>query len=181
MPLATAMLIWLLLYSSPTALRWVLALGFCVGLTALLKIIFYGCPPAGNMHSPSGHTSLSTLVYGALALVAATVAPGVRGVLVIGAGAGLILTVAVSRLLLDAHGLSEVGLGLIIGTVCLGLFSRQYLEDLNTKAWPMLVAAGVLMSIFHGRDCMQNNTCTALPDISTYIAADCRYCKFFDL
>ena len=54
------MLIWLLLYSSRAALSWVLALGFCVGLTALLKIVFYGCPPVGDMHSPSGHTSLST-------------------------------------------------------------------------------------------------------------------------
>lgn len=65
--------------------------GFCVDLTVLLKIVFYGCPPAGDMHNPSGHTSLSTLVYGALALAAATGRPGLRRVLVIGAGVGMIL------------------------------------------------------------------------------------------
>jgi membrane-associated phospholipid phosphatase len=152
MPLAAAVLIWLLLYFSRAAPRWLLALGFCVGLTALLKILFYGCPPAGDMHSPSGHTSLSTLVYGALTLAAATAAPGLRRLLVIGGGAGLILAIAVSRLLLDVHSVSEVGLGLVVGTVSLALFSHQYREGPNTKVWPLLVTACVLLSILHGRE-----------------------------
>jgi len=75
MPLAAAMLIWLLLYFSRAARWWILALGFCVGPT-MFKIVFYGCPPAGDMHSPSGHTSLSALVYGALTLAAATATSG---------------------------------------------------------------------------------------------------------
>ena len=66
------------------------------------------------MHDPSGHTSLSTLVYGALALAAASGRPGLRRLLVIGAGLGLILAIAVSRLLLDAHSVPEVGLGLCV-------------------------------------------------------------------
>jgi membrane-associated phospholipid phosphatase len=152
MPLAAAMLIWLLLYFSGAATRWVLALGICVSLTALLKIVFYGCPPASDMHSPSGHTSLSTLVYGALTLAAATGRPGLRHVLVIGSGAGLILAIAVSRLLLDAHSVPEVLLGLVIGTVSLALFSRRYVEGANTTVWPLLVAAGVLVSILHGHE-----------------------------
>ena len=115
------------------------------------------------MHSPSGHTSLSTLVYGALALVTATDRAGLRSLLVIGAGAGLILAIEVSRLLLDAHSLPEVGLGIVIGILALALFSHEDLEVPNPKPWPLLVAAGVLMSIFHRRSCMQNNTCTRLP------------------
>ena len=111
MPLAAAMLIWLLLHFSRTASSWVLALGFCVGLTALLKIVFYGCPPVGDMHSPSGHTSLSTLVYGALTLAAATARPGLGRLLVIGGGAGLTLAIAVSRMLLDVRSVPEVGFG----------------------------------------------------------------------
>jgi hypothetical protein len=152
LPLAAAMLIWLLFYFSRAAPSWVIALGFCAVLTALSKIVFYGCPPAGDMHSPSGHTSLSVLVYGALALAAAAGRPGPRRALMLGAGLGLILAIAVSRLLLDAHSLPEVGLGLIIGTVSLVLFSRQYLQCPNTKVWPLLVAAGVLVSILHGRE-----------------------------
>jgi membrane-associated phospholipid phosphatase len=151
-PVAAAILIWLLLYFSHAAPRWVFAISFCVCLTVLLKIVFYGCPPAGNMHSPSGHTSLSTLVYGALTLVTASDRPGPRRLLAIGAGAGLILAIAVSRLLLDAHSVPEVSLGLVIGTVSLALFSRQYLERPNAKVWPLLVAAGVLVAILHGRE-----------------------------
>jgi membrane-associated phospholipid phosphatase len=118
----------------------------------IVEDCLYGCPPAGDMHSPSGHTSLSTLVYGALTLVAATASPGLRRLLVIGGGAGLILAIAVSRLLLDAHSTPEVGLGLLVGAVSLALFSRQYLEGPNKEVWPLLVTAGVLMSILHGRE-----------------------------
>jgi membrane-associated phospholipid phosphatase len=152
LPLAAAMLIWLLFYFSRAASSWIIAVGFCAGLTALLKIVLYGCPPAGDIHSPSGHTSLSILVYGALALATATGRPGLRRMLVIGAGVGLTLAIAVSRLLLDAHSVPEVGLGLIIGAVSLVLFSRQYLEYRHRKVWPLLVAAGVLVSILHGRE-----------------------------
>jgi hypothetical protein len=44
---------------------------------------------------------------------------------VIGVGAGLILAIAVSRLLLDAHSLAEVGLGLMIGIVSLALAGQN--------------------------------------------------------
>jgi membrane-associated phospholipid phosphatase len=152
LPLAAAMLIWLLLDFSRAASGWALALGLCIGLTVLLKIVFYGCPPAGDMHNPSGHTSLSILVYGALTLAATAGRRGLRRVLMIGGGSGLILAIGVSRLLLNAHSVPEVGLGLIIGTVSLALFCRQYLECPNTKVWPLLVAAGVLVSILHGRE-----------------------------
>jgi membrane-associated phospholipid phosphatase len=151
-PLSATVLIWLLLYSVRAAPRWVLALGSCVGLTALFKIAFYGCPPASDMHSPSGHTSLATLVYGAVTLVTAAAWRGPRRVLVIGGGTGLIVGIGVSRLLLGAHSLPEVGLGLVIGTLSLALFSHQYLQGPTTKVWPLLVAAVVLVSMLHGRE-----------------------------
>jgi membrane-associated phospholipid phosphatase len=150
-PLAVAIPIWLHRVSGVTA-QWILALSICVGLTALLKIVFYGCPPAGDMHSPSGHASLSTLVYGGLALITAAPYPGLRRVVVIGVGAGLVLAIAVSRLLLDAHSLAEVGLGLIIGIFSLALFGHKYLQSPSRKVWPLLVAAGVLISILHGSE-----------------------------
>ena len=150
-PLSAAILIWLLRNSSRAAPRWILALGLCIGLTALLKIAFHACPPADNIHSPSGHTSLSTQVYGALALVSACW-PGLRRVLVIAGGAGLILAIGVSRLLLEAHSGAEFGLGLVIGAVSLATFSRQYLQAPTAKMWPLLVAAGVLALVLHGRE-----------------------------
>jgi membrane-associated phospholipid phosphatase len=170
-PLAVAMLIWLLFCSSRAAPRWVLALGFCVGVTALLKIAFYGCPPAGNIHSPSGHTSLSTLVYGALTLLAASAWRGPHRALVIGGGAGLILGIGVSRLLLEAHSMAEVGLGLMIGTVSLILFAYRYLEGPNTEVWPLLVAVAVLVLILHGHELHAEQS---LHRISGYLNVQCR-------
>lgn len=152
LPLAAAMLAWLLIYYPRASPRWVIALGFCLSLTALSKIAFYACPPAGDMHSPSGHTSLSTLVYGALTLVAATAWPGRRRVLVIGAGTGVILVIGLSRLLLDAHSVAELSLGLAIGIVSLIGFSQKYLQVPNMKVWPLLTAAVVLASILHGHE-----------------------------
>jgi len=168
-PLAVAILIWLR-YFSRVAAWWILALSICVGLTALLKIVFYGCPPAGDLHSPSGHASLSTLVYGVIALTTAAAWPGFRRVIVIGAGAGLILAIGVSRLLLDAHSLAEVGLGLIIGIVSLALFGHKYLKTPNTKVWPLLLAAGVLISILHGSELHAEEI---LQRITAYVPVHC--------
>jgi membrane-associated phospholipid phosphatase len=151
-PVSAVILIWLVHNSSRAAPRWIFALSVCIGLTALLKIAFHACPPADNMHSPSGHTSFSTLVYGALTLVSATAWPGLHRVLVIVGGAGLILAIGVSRLLLDAHSVAEVGLGLVIGAVSLAMFSRQYVQAPTTKMWPLLVVAGVLALVLHGRE-----------------------------
>jgi membrane-associated phospholipid phosphatase len=151
-PLAAAMLLWLLLRNSRSAAWWTISVGFCVGLTAVLKIFFYGCPPSSDMSSPSGHTGFSVLVYGAIALVYTTQARGLRRALAAGIGAGLVLTIAASRLLLEIHSLPEVGLGLVIGTVSLILFGRIYLQSPQMLVWPLLVAAGMLVTILHGQE-----------------------------
>lgn len=148
------MLVWLWFGDARSAAWWwAVSVGLCVGLTALLKIFFYGCPPAPDMHSPSGHTAFSILVYGALTLVTAMQGRGLRRPLAVAVGSGLILTIAASRLLLDVHSLAEVGLGLVIGTASLVLFSRNLPpRDQQTKVWPLLVTVGVLMTILHGQE-----------------------------
>ena len=153
-PLSAAILVWLWWFGdSRSAVWWAVSVGFCVGLTALLKIFFYGCPPASDMHSPSGHTAFSVLVYGALALAIAMQSGSLRRPLVIGIGAGFILTIAASRLLLDVHSIAEVGLGLMIGTASLALFGRKlYLlhQNRQAKLWPLVVTVWVLVTILYG-------------------------------
>jgi membrane-associated phospholipid phosphatase len=151
-PLTGAMLLWLLFYNSRAMAWWVAAVGFCVGTTAILKIFFYGCPPVSDMRSPSGHTAFSLLVYGAIAFVAAVPGGSFRRLLAIGIGAGLIVTIAASRLLLDAHTLPEVGLGLVIGSVSLVVFAENYRWSADAKIWQLLLAAGVLMTVLHGQE-----------------------------
>jgi membrane-associated phospholipid phosphatase len=155
MPLATVILLWLLLMRFRRgAAWWAIAVAFCIGLTALLKISFYGCPPTPDLHSPSGHTSLSTLVYGAMALVTAAESRGLPRMLAISGGAGFILAIAASRLLLHAHSAPEVGVGLVIGTAALALFGLKYPRYRTSEVWlsPLLVTGGVLVFILHSRE-----------------------------
>ena len=155
MPLAAAMLLWFLVMRCPRgAAWWAIIFAFCAGMTALLKVSFYGCPPTHDLHSPSGHTSLSTLVYGAMTLVTANETRGVRRIMAISGGTGFILAIAVSRLLLHAHSAAEVGAGLIIGTSALALFGLRYPRYQAKEMWlfPLFVACGALVTVLHGRE-----------------------------
>jgi membrane-associated phospholipid phosphatase len=155
LPLAAVMLLWLLVNRSPRgAVWWAITVALCVGMTALLKFSFYGCPPEPDLHSPSGHTSLSTLVYGALTLATASETGAVRRVMAISVGTGFILAIATSRLLLHIHSASEVGAGLMIGTAALALFGSRYprYRGKEMRLFPLFIAGGVLVSILHGRE-----------------------------
>lgn len=151
-PLAVAMLLWLVLGDRRSTVWWGAAVGFCVGVTALLKIFFYGCPPASDMHSPSGHTGFSVLVYGAIALVTAIRVTGPRRMFTIVFGASLILAIAASRLILQAHSFPEVSLGLAIGLVSLTMFGRIYMKSPNAQVWPLLISSGILIALLHGQE-----------------------------
>lgn len=50
MPLAAVMLLWLLVMRSQRgAVWWAITVAFCVGMTALLKVSFYECPPTPDL------------------------------------------------------------------------------------------------------------------------------------
>ena len=68
------------------------------------------------------------MVYGAITLVTTTEGAGWPRIVAIGSGAGFILAIATSRLLLYAHTAPEVGLGLVIGATALTLFAERYLR-----------------------------------------------------
>jgi PAP2 superfamily len=151
-PLTAVMLLWLLVMRSPRgAVWWAVTVAFCVSITALLKVSFYACPPAPDLHSPSGHTSFSTLVYGAMTLVTANATEGLRRIAAISGGTGFILAIAASRLLLHAHSAAEVGVGLVIGTSALALFGVQYTRYRAKEIWlfPLFVSAGALVLVLH--------------------------------
>ncbi|HXO02670.1 MAG TPA: hypothetical protein VN900_11475, partial [Stellaceae bacterium] len=61
------------------AFGWVLAIGGCAIAIGALKLVFGACGPwltTAAIVSPSGHTAMSTAVYGSLALlVAARLSP----------------------------------------------------------------------------------------------------------
>jgi membrane-associated phospholipid phosphatase len=155
MPVAATMLLWLI-FATNNKLRfaawWGVSVGLCVGITAVLKIFFYGCPPVSDMRSPSGHTGFSVLVYGGIALVTAVQTRGFCRILAVAIGSALILTIAVSRLVLEIHTLPEVSLGLIIGMLSLTLFGRIFLQSPQAQVWPLIVTTAILLTTIHGQE-----------------------------
>ena len=154
-PLSAVMLVWLLRFHPHRAAGlWVVAIGLCLAGTAFLKILFYSCPPVSDLVSPSGHTSLSMLVYGGIALVITAEGRGWQRVTILAAGAALIVGIAGSRLVLNKHSALEVGVGLLIGTLTLPLFARGYLR-LRSEERPLLslvLPAIVVVAVFHGQE-----------------------------
>ena len=114
LPLSIVILLWMLIHHGRTvSVSWVIAVSLCVGATALLKIYLYACPPQPNLVSPSGHTSLSVLIYGAIALVIAAEQRGWSRAAIFFSGTGLIVAIAGSRLWLNAHTAPEVAIGIL--------------------------------------------------------------------
>src|ERR1700674_4533117 len=107
-------------WSAATCFLW--ATGFCAAVMFLLKLSFLACGNAwqAGILSPSGHASMSTAVYGALAIVSARQAPQWQQPLIIVLSGLVIMGIALSRVVLGLHSPAEVLLGLAIGTLALG-------------------------------------------------------------
>ncbi|HEV2549953.1 MAG TPA: phosphatase PAP2 family protein [Stellaceae bacterium] len=154
---ASALLFAYLLYlrAASVARIWVMALALCALLTLLLKVAFYTCGmavPVLAMRSPSGHTSLSTTFYGCAALMMTGDKERATQVMVLAGGTFLALAVALSRVLLHAHTMSEVALGLTIGVLCVVWFGSAYLgrPPLSVPWRSALLGVGLLLLITHG-------------------------------
>jgi membrane-associated phospholipid phosphatase len=174
LPLAAAVFLWLL-YSraAHAAAWWLLSVVLCGGLTAASKIFFWGCPPISDLHSPSGHTSISTLVYGATALITVTEGGDWPSRTAAAAAVCFFPTIGVSRLLLDAHTVPEVFSGWIIGSASLALFGQGYrrYRPQNARLVPLFVGLAVLASVLHGSELHVEEL---LHRITRYLQIDCR-------
>ncbi|HWD60615.1 MAG TPA: phosphatase PAP2 family protein [Stellaceae bacterium] len=137
------------------ALGWVLAIGGCAVAIGVLKLVFGACGgQLGLAHitSPSGHTAMSTAVYGALALlVGAPLPPGRRRVLYASAAAAIV-AIAVSRVALHDHTRAEIALGFAVGAVAVAVF-RAALQRHQAPALPLkwlLLCGAALVALLHG-------------------------------
>lgn len=130
LPLAV-LLVCVLLYAESPRAAWLFARAMlgCVAVMTVLKIVFIACGQHFGLGitSPSGHASLTTMFYGALAVVVWAQPRPVLRMLAVSLTALLVLLVAVSRVLLHAHVPQEVLLGLLVGSVSLACFARPYL------------------------------------------------------
>lgn len=154
LPLTLAILAWLLWSPRKSkALWWMVAAALCVGGTGLLKVWFLACPPSPELQSPSGHTSLGTLVYGALFMLIAMKGRGLPRLAALFAGAAAILGIAASRVMLNGHTLLETGFGLAVGAMALAVFAWGYCSGARDTMplRPLLLVVAVLVVFFHGR------------------------------
>jgi len=154
-PLSVAILLWLVaVRCSQAIVPWCASLALCLGGTASLKIYFFACPVGSDLVNPSGHTSFSTLIYGALAVVVAAQLTGTwQRIAAIGVGAALPAMIALSRLAIRAHSLVEIILGIGLGLASLALFTRAYLRcrPAYNRLSILVVPVIIIMIMIHGR------------------------------
>ena len=155
LPLTAVILFWLMLVQFQRAAAWwIISIVLCAFVTGALKLFFYGCPHVLDLSNPSGHASLSTLVYGAISLVTASESSsGLLRMFIISGSVGLIVGIAASRLLLHVHSVVEVGVGIAIGGLALALFARSYLrcQPQGKSLTPLYLAGGGLILAMYGR------------------------------
>jgi len=156
MPISAVILAWLLaMRSVAAAVWWIGTVLLCASATALLKTYFIACPVGGELTTPSGHTSLSALVYGSLGVfVAAECQLRWQRFIIAFFVAALITAVAISRLVLDMHSPLEIGIGLIVGLVTLMIFARMHTRHgpVHGALAPLLSGVALIILLLHGHE-----------------------------
>lgn len=132
------------------AFAWASAMTACGVLTFAAKLGFHLCGDeiaALDIRSPSGHTSVSTTLYGSLGVLVAGGRPPWQKALALGAAAALAVAVGVSRLLLEVHTIEEVLLGYLIGVICVALFTLLFVRAGSPRIGLLWPAAGFAVAL----------------------------------
>ncbi|HFC53421.1 MAG TPA: phosphatase PAP2 family protein [Gammaproteobacteria bacterium] len=106
---------------------------------------------------PSGHTAMSTVIYGMLAIVVAGSLPVARRWWVYGAAGLLVVLVGFSRLYLGAHWFSDVLGGFALGGAWAALFGIAYRRHFpgprggfSVRGFGLVLLATLLVTLFWG-------------------------------
>ena len=154
LPLSMVVLIWLLATRSVVAaIWWVGVLAVFGAVVGGLKMLFFACPPAVDVRSPSGHTGFSLLVYGGIAAIIAIQRRSAwsRTAIMLAALA-LVIGIAISRVALHMHSSTETLIGFMIGAVAVAVFIFGYRRTATNRRLmaPLLFAVVLTAAIFHG-------------------------------
>ena len=136
-----------------TAIYWLAAVGVAEALVKVIKLVLHrqrpGALQAGveQFSFPSGHATLSVVVYGFLAfLLAAGLPPRLRA-FIVSVATLLVGAIASSRLFLGVHWMSDVLAGLSFGTAWIAALAFAYVYQRREplRAGPF---AGVVLATF---------------------------------
>ena len=137
------------------AVAWVVAIGAAAVAIGVLKLVFGACGSmitTAHIVSPSGHTAMSTAVYGALALlIGGRFPPSYRRGLAL-AAAIVIVGIGWSRVMLHDHSRAEILVGFLVGAGALALFRAMLGPDAVAPLplkW-LLLCGAVLIAVMHG-------------------------------
>ncbi len=127
-PLCLVLALWMARYvSRHIAVWWLVCVGSVVSVTAFAKIWFAGCGyTLWHIHSPSGHTSFSSIAYCGLAMVLAAGRPEPRRHQIRLFAVLWIIGIGLTRIRLQAHTPQEVLAGWIVGGLGAIVFARVY-------------------------------------------------------
>ncbi len=154
LPLSAVVLVWLLsTRSAPAAIWWVGVLAVFGGIIGALKMLFFACPPAVDINSPSGHTGFSVLVYGGIAAIVAIQLRSMpaRAAIML-ATAILVIGIAITRVILHMHSTSETVIGFLVGMTALAafVFGYQRTHPRGRLMAPLLFGVVLTATVFHG-------------------------------
>jgi membrane-associated phospholipid phosphatase len=156
LPLAALTLAFLLLSGwQRAALSLAIALAACGIAIGLTKLALESCGTPllhTEITNPSGHAAVSTTVYGSLAMLFAGHVAAERRWIPIATAALLLIAIALSRVILDAHSSIEVALGLAIGLGALVLFHRSLAAGPTVAIHGLWLALGAVavIALMHG-------------------------------
>ena len=154
LPLSAVVLVWLLATRSMGAAIWWLGVLIVFGaVIGGLKMLFFACPPAVDVRSPSGHTGFSMFVYGSIAAIfAAQCRSAWSRWAIMTATIALVVGIAASRVILHMHSARETVIGFLIGAAAVGVFFFGYHRTTPSRRLtaPLLFAVVLTAAVFHG-------------------------------
>lgn len=158
LPVAAGIALWLGLgYTWRSALRWVGFLATGIALVLVTKVAFLGWGigiRSLNFTGISGHSMLATAVLPAAAFLSTRGAPLLLRLAVLGAALVAGAAIGVSRIVLDAHSVSEVISGCALGAaVSLGwigrVTAREPAQTARVSRWVVAASLAVLAISLH--------------------------------
>ena len=152
LPLIVWITLWLIVphESRRDGWRWVVAVGVCGGGVALSKLLFMAWDiglPGLDYTGFSGHSAMSMLVWPTTAALLTRRANVSWRSVAIGLGILLALSIAISRIWLKAHSVSEVILGSAFGLLICGWFQKgqPVAQQVSVRAVTLLAGMSLLL------------------------------------
>ena len=155
LPIAVACAIWLKLSGRGMAMRWLLILAAGMALVGVTKIMYAGCGieiSAIRFRVISGHTMLSTAVWTVvIALLFRSAGSSARAGVMLGLLVGVLT--AIARVSDEAHTVTEVVAGWMLGAAVAIAFVRLFMRSGIALFRPRIAACGLLLvaSVAYGR------------------------------